>query len=341
MFMHKRKSKERSQEYKQITESDRYQIEALLTSWVKKYAIAKQLWFGHTSIGREIERNWYFNLWWKLVYRAKVAQENYENRRWKAVLKQNILMNDCDMQSKVIQWLEAWLSPDTISGRARLEWYKTRKNDKMASTKAIYNYIHEHNTLLERLLLYKQWWYKKHKGIDKKPKICPDLPRIADRSVEINDRKNIWDCEFDSIISGDHKWWATTWVERKTRYTWIKKAKNVDWKTTMYNILNMTSWYNITSITTDNWSEFCYLDVLWVRLWIACYLCDPYSSWQRWSNENSNRIIRRYIPKWINIDLYTDEEIQNIQDTINKKPRKILWYQTPYELMHGTKLRLF
>jgi len=83
------------------------------------------------------------------------------------------------------------------------------------------------------------------------------------------------------------------------------------------------------------------LEIVANKLGIKAYLCDPYCSWQRGSNENGNRILRRFLPKWINIDLYSDEEIVDIQNTINKKPRKILGYKSPYELFHSINLSFF
>jgi len=335
-------NKETKKKYKQISKENRYQIEALLNIWLDMQSIWTQLGFSHTSIWREVERNGHIDWRGRAVYKAKIAQENYEKRRGAAVSKQNILANDYEMREAVRKWLESWLSPDDISGRARKENYHSKKHQRMVSMKAIYNYIHNYENGWRRFLLYKQTWYKKHsKSITKKWKICPNLPRIAERPLEINERSTIGNYEIDSIISWWHKGWATTSVERYSRYIDIRKSKSVNGEITMHNILDMMKWREIASITTDNWIEFCYLDIIGKRLWIECYLCDPYCSWQRWSNENGNRIIRRFLPKWINIDLYSDEEIQKIQDTINKKPRKILGYKTPREILHNVELKLF
>jgi IS30 family transposase len=70
---------------------------------------------------------------------------------------------------------------------------------------------------------------------------------------------------------------------------------------------------------------------------LSWYYCDPYCSNQRWSNEENNWIIRIFYPNGTDFTKITDEEVQIVQDLINKKPRKILWYRTPYEVFHGVK----
>lgn len=96
----------------------------------------------------------------------------------------------------------------------------------------------------------------------------------------------------------------------------------------------MLAWEVVRSITFDNWTEF---SNIWKLKW-QCFRADTYSSWQRWSNEKNNGLVRRFIPKWMDIWQFTDEEIQKIQDKINHKPRKILGYKSSYEVYHNKNL---
>jgi IS30 family transposase len=189
---------------------------------------------------------------------------------------------------------------------------------------------------LSRKLLFKTW-YKKRWGI-KKPKICPDLPRVAMRSNEANERQTIGDREVDSVVSVGHRWWATTLTERFSRYMLIKRSIRLDATTTLYNMIEMLSWQPVSSITSDNGSEFAFLDICIKRLHCLWYLCDPYCSWQKWSNEKNNREFRVHIPKWSDFSNYSDEDLQRIQDKINRKPRKILGYKSAYEVYHNTEI---
>lgn len=68
---------------------------------------------------------------------------------------------------------------------------------------------------------------------------------------------------------------------------------------------------------------------------IETFFCDPYSSWQKGQVENMNIIIRRYLPKGIDLSKITDKEIYAIQEKIDNTPRKILGYKTPREVFEG------
>ena len=86
------------------------------------------------------------------------------------------------------------------------------------------------------------------------------------------------------------------------------------------------------TITSDNGKEFAYHKIISDTLNIDFYFCDPYSSWQRGLNENTNGLVRRYIPKRTSFDEVSDNEIQMIQYRLNHRPRKSLGYRTPYEV---------
>ena len=131
------------------------------------------------------------------------------------------------------------------------------------------------------------------------------------------------------------KWWLVTLLERKSRYTLIAKILA---STKAYAYAAMyTMLYKETSITvtSDNWSEFANLALLWKRLWIPVYRCHPYASREKWANEKNNWFIRWFCKKWLSIQQYDDEYITKVQNILNHKPRKILWYRTPYEVYHN------
>lgn len=163
---------------------------------------------------------------------------------------------------------------------------------------------------------------------------------IHERSKDIEDRKRIGDWEADTILSNKVvKWWAVTLVDRKSRYTLLKQVRTLE-SDVVGNTIRYMLWnQKKQSITTDNGSEFAWLKNLIKVLQIEWFRCDPYSSYQRWTNEKTNGFIRWFLPKWIDINQYSDEEIDHIQDKLNHKPRKILWYKTPYEVYHNVTIR--
>jgi IS30 family transposase len=89
------------------------------------------------------------------------------------------------------------------------------------------------------------------------------------------------------------------------------------------------------SITADNGTEF--LDFTKMKEAANCdeiYYAHPYSSWERGSNENGNRILRRFIPKGTNLNSVTEEELQRYEDWVNNYPRRILNYKTANEVFN-------
>lgn len=317
--------------YKHLSFEQRAQIKALHDQWFTQTYIATYIWCSQPSISRELSRNSIEYTSWRTIYKPDKAQSFYKDRRTKANLQHRLLRKHKELYNIIDKLLSQWHTPDIIANRIIKE-----ETIYSISTPTIYNYI-QTNPLRRKQCTFK-YWYKKHWTTKKQWKICPNLPRISQRPQEINDR--LWDNdrEVDSIVSIGHKWWATTLTNRKTRYLLIQPASKLTAEITYNNIISMSNQEVIESITADNWSEFAKLEQLAFNLKISCYLCDPYCSWQKWSNERNNREIRKYIPKWSDINTYNKQKIQEVQDTINRKPRKILGYLSAYELQHWVRL---
>lgn len=88
----------------------------------------------------------------------------------------------------------------------------------------------------------------------------------------------------------------------------------------------------MSSLTLDNGSEFAEHRLMDIALDADSYFAMPYSSWQRGCNENLNGLVRQDIPKCCDIGMLTDEQVQQIEDKFNRRPRKHLGYQTPEQL---------
>ncbi len=160
-----------------------------------------------------------------------------------------------------------------------------------------------------------------------------DVPNIKDRPKIIEERSRVWDFEWDTVVSWrKYKWWIVSLADRTSRYYLIKKVWNLKSNTINLTINALLKWENVATITFDNWTEFSEIS----KLKRPSYRADSYASYQRGTNEKHNWFFRWFIPKWVNINSYSDKEIQDIQDKINHKPRKILGYKTPYEVYHNT-----
>jgi len=151
----------------------------------------------------------------------------------------------------------------------------------------------------------------------------------------VEDRGRYGDWEIDTIVGKAHKGALVSIVERKSRFTLIgkvekKDADAVSQKTT--NLLKPFSDYVLT-ITGDNGKEFAGHEQLSKQLNIDFYFAHPYSSWERGLNENTNGLIRQYVPKGSSIDEISEEKIEMIMDRLNNRPRKCLGFKTPKDIL--------
>jgi IS30 family transposase len=89
------------------------------------------------------------------------------------------------------------------------------------------------------------------------------------------------------------------------------------------------------SVTFDNGKEFSQHEEITRLTGLRCYFATPYHSWERGLNEHTNGLVRQYFPKASNLDNYTDEDIQYVEDQLNNRPRKVLGYRTPREALIG------
>ena len=96
----------------------------------------------------------------------------------------------------------------------------------------------------------------------------------------------------------------------------------------------------MTPETPDHGREFLGLNDIRERLGVAIFWPDPYSPEERGTNENTNGLIREYCPKRTNIDDYTDKDVSFCQHHLNRRPRKVLNYETPYEVFFEKPLHL-
>jgi IS30 family transposase len=317
--------------YKHLNQEQRVEIYAFLREWLSYREIWRRLEVAHTTISREVKRNSVDKWWWVYKYWPIEAERLYKERRNKANFRHIKIWKDNRLREQIEKILiskkQRW--PDEILWRLKLEWYN------VVSTASLYRFIHYDKPIRARYLRYKQGWYKTKNKWNKRKKMYQDVPNIKDRPEIINERWRIWDFEWDTVISGHkYSWWLTTLADRMSRYYLLKKVGNFKANTINLTITAMLQWEKVKSITFDNWVEFSGIS----ELQRSCFRADSYSSWQRWTNERHNWFLRRFIPKWVDINKWTDEEISTIQDTINNKPRKILGYKTPYEVYHNINL---
>jgi IS30 family transposase len=183
---------------------------------------------------------------------------------------------------------------------------------------------------------------KKNRGVKKKkaPKI-PDKVSIEDRPKEANERLEIGHFEADSVLSkkGGSGAALNIIIERKSRKMFITKVPDLsaeDAITAMMKVFEGIPESKRKTVTTDNGTEF-YRHAKLHGLGMKTYFCHPYSSWERGTNENHNRLVRRFFPKKTDFKNITEKDIKEIEDFWNNMPRAILNYKTPNQVWEESK----
>lgn len=203
------------------------------------------------------------------------------------------------------------------------------------SFKTIYNWLYQgklHQGNVNKL----RHKGKRHKPAEKRGKFKIGMS-ISHRPSEVKDRETFGHWELDTMVSsrGKSKGCFATFVERKSRlYTALKipdrTAKSMQEAISLlYNTLPTGVF---KTGTTDRGKEFACFDAINAQLGLPLYFADPYSSWQRGSNENSNGLLREFYPKKTDLTLVNQTELTKTLFLINSRPRKCLDWKTPLQV---------
>lgn len=309
--------------YTQLTSPQRYQIKSLMQVAQSPTKIAAMLGVARSTICRELKRNT-----GKRGYRPRQAHEKAIERR-RAKQKTRIT-------KKIWETAEAYLrmdlSPEQVSGRLK------KQGDGRISPEWIYQYVYadkrKGGDLHEHLRCQKP--YRKRTGsYDRRGKI-PNATSIEKRPQIVEKRVRLGDWEVDLIIGKGNQGAVVTLTERKSRFTLLRRVASKQAEKVAAVIIQLLQWveHRIT-ITADNGKEFTNHVQISHQLGVDVFYAHPYSSWERGTNENTNGLIRQYLPKSRNLKTVTTHEELMIMDRLNHRPRKCLDFSTPYEVFFG------
>jgi len=306
--------------YKQLTQAQRYQIKALLDIDTPQGKIAELLGVSPSTISRELKRNR-----GKRGYRPKQAHEKAMARRAE---KSKGRLTAETWALVEIKLKEDW-SPEQISGRLKEEGV-------FISHESIYQYVYADKRAdgtLWKHLRHPKTYRKRAGGRDRRGKI-PNRRSIDERPAVVDERSRIGDWEADLIIGIDGV--ALTLTERKSRFTLLRIFPSKHAAPITAAIIELLNWdVRIKTITFDNGKEFAGHQEIAAALNADCYFAHPYASWERGTNENTNGLIRQYLPGKRNFKEVTSQEEIMIMDKLNSRPRKCLDFRTPYEVFFG------
>jgi len=313
-----------SKKHKKIQPDERDKISIWLAQDISIREIGRRLGRSPGSISDEIKRNSF-----KGHYVAIHAQSKANNRA-KESRKRHPLKNS-SVYSYVMKKLRSGWSPEQISGRLALK--KPDNPHWQIHHETIYRYIYDPENKAKELWEYlprKQKRRKKKYGRKTHRSRIPDRISIHQRPESVENRQEFGHWEGDSIESKNHKGGIHTEVERKTRFMIASFVKDLTAGETTNKASQMFRGLPKQakkSTTLDNGKEF----VKHKGFGIPTYFCDPYSSWQRGTNENSNGLIRRYLPKKTDFSKFEQWELNDMITEINNRPRKCLGYYKPRE----------
>ena len=309
--------------YNQLTQEERYQIYAYKQSGLTQKAIAKELGRSASTISRELSRNK-----GKKGYRPKQAHEKAQ-ARCKGVTR--VIKLDKAMQSVMIEYLEQQWSPEQIKG------YCHRHDIEMVSHERIYQFIWEdmrNGGNLHEHLRHQRKRYKKRYGKQDGRGVIPDRVSIDERPKIVDEKTRFGDWEGDTIIGKAHQGAVVTLVERKSKLTLAMQVERKTEENVTAAIIELLTPYqsNLHSLTLDNGKEFSNHKAFANALNMKVYFAHPYHSWERGLNENTNGLLRQYLPKHQTLRGIEQSKIIDITTKLNNRPRKALGFRTPLEV---------
>jgi IS30 family transposase len=304
--------------YTHLSLGERYQIYALKGAKHSINFIAEALNRSPSTISRELRRNESLR-----GYRANHANTKARSRR-----SNNASTIIADVWDWVTDKLKQSWSPEQIAGF-----------HGGISHMSIYRYIwrdKRQGGTLWQCLRRKAKPYRKRLTTETRGRIN-DKVSIHERPSIVDTRTRIGDWEADTIIGQHHKQAIVTLVERRTGLLKMKrvvKKSAAQVSEAMIELL-MPVKIQVKTITSDNGKEFADHKKVKQQLFSSFFFADAYASWQRGTNENTNGLIREYLPKGCDFRQVSDQHIQMIENKLNNRPRKRLGFKTPSQVFYN------
>jgi IS30 family transposase len=314
-----------------LTLAEREEISRGIVGNLSLRTIARQLGRSASTVSREINRNSGLKR-----YRASHADQAAWDRAHRPKLCK--LATHPALRRIVARKLRCNWSPEQIAGWLKRKHFGDKQ--KYVSHETIYRslFVQARGVLKKELQLY----LRTHRAIrrsrnaslkrDGKGSI-KNMVSISERPASVEDRAVPGHWEGD-LIGGSKNSYIATLVERHSRYVMMAKVKNKDTESVVTALIKQSKKLPdelYKSLTWDRGKELADHQRFTLETDVDVYFCDPRSPWQRGSNENTNRLLRQYLPKGTDLSLHSQARLNAIARQLNERPRETLGFETPAE----------
>jgi len=320
--------------YTHLTENERYVISHLACTGFSLREIARRINRHHTTISRELKRNddpvyadtvyWYD---WSHPEALKRRRKPRHHRR--------------RSNQRLVHYVERKLredwSPEIITAKLTIDY--PDDDDMRVSHETVYRWIYgdaRGGGSLYQHLRRRRKKRRRQKRYGSGRRFIPGRVSISERPAIVDTRERFGDWEGDTIEGKKSTGYMATHIERKSRY--LIAAKLRDKTAESLTVQSMKAFWRIPkkmrkTLTVDNGKEFARFKELEEKTGLTVYFADPYSAWQRGTNENTNGLLRQYFPKGTDFRNVTEEDLAFAVKKLNHRPRKCLHYQSPQEVL--------
>lgn len=324
-----------------LTLEERIKLKVFISEGYNRSQVATKLDRARSTINRELKK-------WGITGDLMTQIKHYDpaQAQWFKTDGQGIfkrfefkLINNKKLFNKVKEKLKQRWSPQQISAWLKKSFPNLKSMH--VSHETIYRFIYnlatgDLKTFLISCLRRKKRIRKSPQADKRKKGIIKNRVSIDKRSKAIRNRNRVGHWEGDLIIGKNKKSALGTLVERKTRFTIIVPLKNRKAKTVakaFARAFNSLPKALRKSLTYDNGIEMAAHELFSKLTDMKVYFCNPYSSWERGTNENTNGLIRDFWPKKFDFRALNYYDIKKVQKLINHRPRKILNWDSPFDLI--------
>lgn len=310
--------------YRHLSEDERYLIARCRARGLSMRQTALMLGRSASTISREIKRN---SCAYDGAYRAEKAHSRALGRRWRS--RRNSQYSAREWSEVQAQLRQEW-SPKQVVGRRTIEGRRTM------SYETIYRWIRadrRRGGVLWKHMRHMSKFGRKRRGSPATRGRLVGKRHISQRPAHIELRRQAGHCEGDTVMGADLRSCVLTLVDRATGYVAIKKMNSRTKEEASTALMRaVIAIGQVKTITLDNGTEFHDYESVEQAFGVDIYFATPYHSWERGTNENTNGLIRQYLPKGMCLKNLTQAQCDRIAAKLNNRPRERYGFKTPAQM---------